>query len=74
MGATWQRCRVHFMPPSADPSPAAKPSEKVKASGGKSKASRASKLDNPLTITASTVTSIPDQSTTISFPTAPMRR
>ena len=58
----------------ADPNPAKKPVENVKAPGGKSNASLGLKLRNPLTITHRTVTSIPTQSTTAILPIAVMPR
>ena len=48
--------------------------EKVNAPGGKSNASLELKLRNPLTITHSSVTSMPTHSTTVNFPTALMPR
>ena len=63
------------MPMRADaPSPMKKPSEKLNASGGKSKAMAGLKFSAPLTMTASVVTRLPTQSVTVRRLIESMRR
>jgi len=52
----------------AAPNPSRKPIEKLKAPGGKSKASAGLKFKAPVTITASVVKSVPIHKVTVSLP------
>jgi hypothetical protein len=58
----------------AAPKPKKKPSEKLNAPGGKSKAIPELKLKTPVTITASVVRIVPIHKLTVNLPMKVMRR